>query len=152
MRVKSACFECVFRMKKYDNVFFLIIEIIEMGKITRFEDLECWKAARVLANMVYRITGDGKLSRDFGLKDQIQRASVSVMNNVAEGFTRFSRKEFARFLVIAQSSCAEVMSMLYLLDDLGYEDKSKLLEIRKQGDKTRALILGMIKYLKNNKL
>lgn len=118
-----------------------------MGKITRFEDLESWKSARVLANMIYKISGDGQLSRDFGLRDQIQRASVSVMNNIAEGFTRFSKKEFARFLVIAQSSCAEVLSMLYLLGDLGYANEKKLLEIRQQGEKTRSLILGMIKYL-----
>lgn len=106
-----------------------------MPKITRFEDLDCWKSARVLANMIFKISEQGKLAKNYGLKDQIQRASVSVMNNVAEGFTRFSKKDFARFLVIAQSSCAEVINMLYLLEDLEYIDEKELPLIREQAKK-----------------
>ncbi len=122
-----------------------------MAKITRFEELDCWKEARILTVMVYKACEAEKLAKNFGLKDQIQRASVSVMNNIAEGFTRFSSKEFRRFLDISQSSCAEVLNMLYLLEDLEYLDYDELIRIRKQGEKTRSLILGMIKYLISRK-
>ena len=87
----------------------------------QFEDLRIWQEARVLAGSVYRDFGFGTpCERDFGFRDQIQRAGVSVMNNIAEGFERFSPAEFAHFLSIAKGSCGEVRSMLYLAEDLHY--------------------------------
>ena len=87
----------------------------------RFEDLRIWQAARKQAGEIYRVTGpDAPCSRDFGFRDQIQRASVSVMNNIAEGFERGFQTEFSRFLKIAKGSCGEVRSMLYLAEDLDY--------------------------------
>jgi four helix bundle protein len=89
-------------------------------KIERFEDLIAWQKARQLASDIYRITSHGEFAKDFGLRDQIRRASVSVMSNIAEGFDRASRSEFHQFLVIAKSSCAEVRSQLYVAQDVGY--------------------------------
>ena len=118
-----------------------------MAKIEKFEDLKCWQESRILARMVFKITENGQLSKNFGLKDQIQRAGVSVMNNIAEGFTRHNNKEFRRYLTIAQSSNAEVLSMLYLLDDIGFAKKEDIENLRIQANKTRHMILAMIKYL-----
>jgi four helix bundle protein len=84
---------------------------------SRFEDLLIWQDARSIAGEVYSLF---KVNRDFGFRDQIQRASVSVMNNIAEGFERKTKVEFARFLDIAKASCGEVRSMLYLANDIGY--------------------------------
>ncbi|MEM9016968.1 MAG: four helix bundle protein [Verrucomicrobiota bacterium] len=83
----------------------------------QFEDLRIWQQARVLAANVYRDFGG---SKDFGFRDQIQRAGVSVMNNIAEGFERNSPKEFAHLLGVAKGSCGEVRSMLFLAEDLNY--------------------------------
>lgn len=90
------------------------------GKVERFEDLIAWQKARLLAAEIYRITAHGEFARDFGLRDQIRRAAVSVMSNIAEGFDRGSRGEFHQFLVIAKASCAEVRSQLYVAKDVGY--------------------------------
>ncbi|HEX8670802.1 MAG TPA: four helix bundle protein [Longimicrobium sp.] len=89
-------------------------------KINRFEDLLVWQKSRSLAVAVYQITGTGRFSRDFGLRDQVRRAAVSVMSNIAEGFGRYSRPEVRRFVTIARGSLAEVQSQLYLARDLEY--------------------------------
>ncbi|MDF2377815.1 MAG: four helix bundle protein [Verrucomicrobiales bacterium] len=87
----------------------------------QFEDLRIWQEARVQAGDVYRDFGsDSPGARDFGFRDQIQRAAVSVMNNIAEGFERHSPKEFAHLPGVAKGSCGEICSMLYLAEDLGY--------------------------------
>lgn len=87
----------------------------------QFEDLRIWQQARRQAGEVYRdIGGESSAARDFGFRDQIQRAAVSVMNNIAEGFERHSPKEFAHLLGVAKGSCGEVRSMLYLAEDLHY--------------------------------
>ncbi|MDB4728023.1 four helix bundle protein [Saprospiraceae bacterium] len=91
-----------------------------MAKITRFEELTCWKASRELVKLVYKLSSTGNLARDFDTKSQLRRAALSMMNNIAEGFARFSKKEFIRFLDISQSSGAEVKSMIYVLEDLEY--------------------------------
>lgn len=91
-----------------------------MAAFKRFEDIQAWQLGRELNRVVYGLTSDGAFARDFGLKDQIRRASISVSSNVAEGFGRRSPKEFARFLDIALGSAAEVQSQLYLALDLGY--------------------------------
>lgn len=90
------------------------------GKVERFEDLIAWQKARQLTVEIYRITAIGEFARDFGLRDQIRRAAVSIMSNIAEGFDRGSRGEFHQFLVIAKASCAEVRSPLYVAQDVGY--------------------------------
>ena len=78
--------------------------------------------AKQLVTVIYRLSADGKFSKDFGLRDQIRRASVSVMSNIAEGFERGSQKEFSRFLRMAKGSSGEVRSQLYVALELGYLD------------------------------
>ena len=91
-----------------------------MSPIERFEDLIAWQKARELTRKIYEITRQDAFARDFGLRDQIRRAAVSIMSNIAEGFARGSRGEFHQFFVISRGSCAEVQSQLYIALDAGY--------------------------------
>lgn len=89
-------------------------------KIEKFEDIKAWQIARELVREIYRITNKDEFAKDFGLKDQIRRAAVSIMSNISEGFERGSDKEFNQFLNYARGSSAEVKSQLYIASDLGY--------------------------------
>ena len=89
-----------------------------MPTITRFEEIEAWQTARELTRLIYEYTEDGKFARDFGLKDQIRRASVSIMSNIAEGFESQTQAQFIRYLGIAKASAGEVRSQLYVVRDL----------------------------------
>ena len=100
-----------------------------MGKVERFEDLIAWQKAKLLAVRVYALTRKPAFSKDFGLASQIQRASVSVMSNIAEGFERSGNKEFAQFLSIAKASAGEVRSQLYLAKEIGYIDAAEFAEV-----------------------
>lgn len=120
-----------------------------MAKIERFEDLNCWKDARILVREIYFVCEEGKLAKDFDTRSQLKRAALSVMNNIAEGFGRFNPKEFIQFLNIAQASALEVKSMLYVLLDIGCLNEEKFNELQKQTDDARNQILGLIRYLKN---
>ena len=91
-----------------------------MSRIERFEDLIAWQKARKLTCEIYQITRQGAFVKDFGLSNQIQRASVSIMSNIAEGFERGSNKEFIQFLYIAKGSCGEVRSQIYIAFDQRY--------------------------------
>jgi len=91
-----------------------------MATVQRFEELEVWQAARDVVKAIYRVSSDGAFSRDYGLRDQIRRAAVSVPSNIAEGFSRRSNKEFIQFLFISKGSAAEVQSQLYTALDQGY--------------------------------
>ena len=90
--------------------------------VERFEDLEAWRRARELTREIYLATSGGGFARDFGLRDQIQRAAVSVMSNLAEGFERDSPRDNHRFVCIAKGSAAEVRAQLYVASDVGYLD------------------------------
>jgi four helix bundle protein len=114
-------------------------------KIQKFEDIIAWQKAQDLAVVVYKSFND---SRDFGFKDQIQRASVS--NNIAEGFDRMSDKEFVRFLYIAQASCSEVKSMLYLSNRLNYLDSETTKQFVENANEIGRIIRGLIKSLSTN--
>ena len=91
-----------------------------MAVFKTFEEINAWQNARALVREVYEMTGSGDFCKDFGLKDQIQRAAVSICSNIAEGFERRGNKEFINFLWIAKGSAAEVCSQLYNARDLGY--------------------------------
>ena len=103
-----------------------------MSGVSKFEDLIAWQKSRELVKEIYTITNQGKFSKDFGLRDQIRRAAVSVMSNIAEGYERSSPGDFYRFLMIAKASCAEVRSQLYVALDIGYvtQDEFKMLIAR----------------------
>jgi len=118
------------------------------SKIQKFEDLIAWQKARELAKVIYKMTEDGKFSRDFGLRDQIRRAAVSIMSNIAEGFERMGRAEFHQFLVIAKASCAEVRSQLYIAHDIGYIDRKQFEEIHSLAEEVGRIIGGLRASLK----
>lgn len=111
-----------------------------MPLIKKFEDIIAWQEARKLVRMIYQITKAGNLSKDFGLRDQLQRASVSTMTNIAEGFDCDSNLEFARFLVIARRSAVEVQSLLYTALDIGYVDEHIFKSHFDQAYKTKSII------------
>jgi four helix bundle protein len=117
-----------------------------LAKVDRFEDLDCWKAARELVNLVFDLCEKPGLSKDFDTKAQIKGA-VSTMNNVAEGFGRYSAVEFIRFLNIAQSSALEVRSMAYILLDRKYITQLEFDTLYERTNKVSSLNNGFIRYL-----
>ena len=119
-----------------------------MGKVDSFEELFVWQEARELVKHIYKVFGK---SKDYGFKDQIQRASVSIMNNIAEGFERSSDKEFIRFLFIAKASSGEVRSMLYLAIDLNYIEPNMSKTLLEKCKKISGSISNLIKYLEKQK-
>lgn len=118
-----------------------------MAMISRFEDIEAWQEARKLVKLVYALTNTGPFAKDFGLRDQIQRAAVSAMTNIADGFDCESKVEFGRFLGIARRSAVEVQSLLYAAFDVGYINDTQLKEYYEQARKTKALIGGFKRSL-----
>ena len=120
-------------------------------KITRFEDIEAWKESRKLVKLVYMaINANENFQKDYRLVNQIQGASVSVMSNIAEGFSRKSNKEFSQFLFISKSSAAEVQSQLYVALDQNYITKKTFQKIYDQAEVVSKLNSGFIKYLRSN--
>ena len=119
-----------------------------MSSITRFEDVQAWQRARELVREIYKTCAEGRLSRDFGLRDQLCRAAVSSMSNVAEGFAKKSDRDFAHFLDIAKGSITEVQSLLYVALDVSYIEKSQFEKLRKRTEETASLISGLTSYLR----
>lgn len=119
-----------------------------MGKIERFEDIKAWQKARILVNNLYNSNETGRFSRDFHLKDQVLRASFSVMLNIAEGFGRRTNKEFIHFLEISHASCSEIQSALYIAIDRKYISDSEFESLYSQCDEISKMTMGLIKYLK----
>ena len=115
--------------------------------VYRFEDLVAWQRARELAGQVYRCTRDDPFRRDFGLSGQIQRAAVSVMANIAEGFEKNRNTEFGRYLDIAKASLAEVRSHLYIASDVGYIEPERLGQLLKLVDETGKVVSGLRRSL-----
>jgi len=117
-----------------------------MAKVERFEDIQAWQKARMLVKEVYLVSSSGLFARDFGLRDQIRRAAVSIMLNIAEVFARKTRKEFSQFLVIAHGS-AEVQAALYVALDQGYLGETEFKKLYELTGETSKMILGFINYL-----
>jgi four helix bundle protein len=111
-------------------------------KIHSFEDLIVWQKGIELVKLIYLLTGKGRFLKDFSLREQIRRASVSISTNIAEGFERFSRKEYVHFLNIAKGSAGEVRSLLRIAFDLEYLDPS-------QYDQARCSVLEVSRFLSN---
>jgi four helix bundle protein len=123
-----------------------------MPKIEKFEDIGVWKIARELVNDVYKITQTVPFSRDWGLKDQLQRASVSIMSNIAEGYERGSNKEFIRFLFIAKASAGEVRSLSYVAYDQKYLDEKVFSNLSSKASVISRQIKGFIVYLQKSNI
>lgn len=113
-----------------------------------FEDLEVWILSRELTNKIYNASNDGKFAKDFGLRDQIRRASVSIMSNIAEGYERGGNQEFIQFLSIAKASCGEVRSQLYAAMDQNYINKKECVQLIDVFKKLSIMISNFIEYLK----
>jgi len=111
-------------------------------KIENFVDLWVWQKGIALVKQIYLLTANGKLNRDFGLRDQLQRAVVSISTNIAEGFERSSRREYVRFLLIAKGSAGEVRSLLRVALEVGYIDQE-------QYNILRSSVLDLSRYLSN---
>jgi four helix bundle protein len=114
-----------------------------MARIERFEELIAWQKSRALTQAIYRVSRQGALAKDFGLSDQIRRAAVSIMSNIAEGFERSGLGEFHQFLSTAKSSCAEVRSELYVALDVGYLDSPKFDQLLAQAEEVGRIIGGL---------
>ena len=119
-----------------------------MNKIKSFEDILAWQKARELNKVIYKITQNSQFDKDFDLKRQIRRASVSISSNIAEGFERDTDKEFKRFLYISKASCAEVRSQLYLASDLDYINSVDFEDLSLKTIVISRLLGSFIKYLK----
>jgi four helix bundle protein len=119
-------------------------------KVKNFEDLEIWKDARMLTRSIYRITREPKFSKDFALRDQIQRAAVSIMSNIAERFERGGNQELIHFLYIAKASCGEVRSQLYVAVDQSYLTQKDCDELTIPFKRLSIMINNLIVYLKRS--
>ena len=113
----------------------------------KFEEIDAWKRARRLVKRIYALSSTESFSRDFGLREQMRRAAVSICSNIAEGFGRRGNKEFANFLWIAKGSAAEVQSQLYHARDLKYSQHDKAKEFYNEANLISAEIYSLIKSL-----
>jgi four helix bundle protein len=111
--------------------------------VDRFEDLVAWQKARELTRLIYSVSRQGEFARDYGLSNQIQRAVVSIMSNIAEGFERGGRAEFHQFLVVAKASCAEVRSQLYVAVDVGYITEAEFDQLNAKAVELGRIIGGL---------
>ncbi len=118
-----------------------------MAAITRFEDILAWQKGRELTQLIYRCSRQDDFARDFALKDQIRRASISITSNIAEGFERDGNKEFVQFLSHAKASCGEVRSQLYVAYDERYLDEPEFEDLQNKCREISRLINGFINYL-----
>ena len=123
-----------------------------MPTIRIVEELEAWQKARELVKAIYEMTKRGEFSRDFGLRDQIRRASVSVMSNIAEGFERGGSTKFIHFLSMAKGSAGEVESQRYVALDAGYIDNGRFDSVRAIAGSTKRLIAGLRNYLNGSNI
>jgi four helix bundle protein len=122
-----------------------------MAKIETFEDIKAWQKARQLNIDVYKATNKDLFSRDFALRDQIRRSSISVLSNIAEGFERESKQEFIRFLSIAKASCGELRAQLYIAYDLKYLSKEEFESLLNTALEVSKMLGGFMTYLKEYK-
>jgi four helix bundle protein len=121
-----------------------------MATFKRFEEIECWRKARGLTRRVYEVTGQGNFARDFGLKDQMRRAAVSIMSNIAEGHDRSGTGEFVQFLANAKGSAAEVKCQLYVARDQKYVNQKDFNELTELATETGRMIAGLMNYLRGS--
>lgn len=119
------------------------VKTVMSGSVDRFEDLIAWQKARILTGEIYRISKAGAFAKDFALSNQIQRAAVSVMSNIAEGFERVRYGEFQHFLATAKGSCGELRSQLYIALDVGYISKADFNRLAQLSEEVGRIISGL---------
>lgn len=121
-----------------------------MSVITKFEDIQAWQKARKLVRTVYEVSGDGQFLKDYALREQLRRAAISTMSNIAEGFARRGSKEFVNFLKMAHGSVAEVQSHLYVAFDLDYITKERFQMLYNLAEEVSKMTQAFMTYLKTN--
>ena len=121
-----------------------------MATITRFEEVEAWQTARQLTRLIYTLTDKGRFAKDFGLRNQIQRASVSVMSNIADGFESRTQAQFVEFLGRAKASAGEVRCQLYVAVDLKYLAEDQFAVAFDLADKVSRQLARLIRYLESH--
>ena len=121
-----------------------------MSSFKSFEEIESWQKARELTREVYTVSNKGAFAKDFGLRDQIRRASVSILSNIAEGFERDGNREFFQFLAVAKGSSGEVRAQLYIALDQDYIDKNTFETLSAISIEMGRLIGGLINYLRKS--
>ena len=114
-----------------------------------FEEIDVWKRGCRLAVKIYEISKQGELAKDFGLRDQIRRASVSIPSNIAEGFERESKAEFKRYLLIAKGSCGELRTQLFIAKAINTIERDKCDELITESTEISSMLSGLIRHLKN---
>ena len=119
-------------------------------QVKNFEDLEIWKDARLLTKATYQLTKDARFAKDFALRDQIRRAAVSILSNIAEGFERGGNQEFIQFLYVAKGSCGEVRSQLYVAMDQGYVDPKLVDDLLTSLKRLSIMTKHLIDHLKSS--
>ena len=126
--------------------------MFNMATFKTFEDIEAWQKSRILADKIYRLSREGDVSRDFKLRDQVNGAAGSIMDNIAEGFEREGTREFVQFLSIAKGSAGEVRSQLYRVLDHGYISQESFNELQEEVITISKQISGLMNYLKRSEL
>jgi four helix bundle protein len=122
-----------------------------MATFTTFEEISAWKKAHESVLKIYKLTNETKLKRDFGLKDQMRRAAVSITSNIAEGHDRGTKNQFVYFLNVSRGSCSELRSQLILAKDLNYIEVTDCEKLKQDLMEVSRMIMGLIKYLKSLK-
>lgn len=123
-----------------------------MTRINRFEEIEAWQTARILTRRIYEITNEGAFARDFGLRDQMRRAAVSIMSNIAEGFESRTNKLFVEFLGRAKASSGELRDQTYVAIDAGYIDQSVFEELFDLSEKCSRQLSRFMIYLQSHSM
>lgn len=123
-----------------------------MATFQKFEDIEAWQRARELTRKIYTVSNENPFSKDFGLRDQVRKTSVSIMSNIAEGFERDGTKEFIQFLSVAKGSSGELRSQLYVALDQGYLEEERFERLLGIVLETSRMIGGLINYLRKSKM
>ena len=121
-----------------------------MASFKKFEEIQAWQKAYEVTIAVYQLTSEGPFAKDFGLRDQVRRASVSIMANIAEGHGRKSNAEFANFLNLARGSAAEVQSHLHIAVGIGYIDKTKFDDLYFKVTEISRMLLSLAQYLREH--
>ncbi len=123
-----------------------------MPRISQFEDIEGWQKARKLAKDIYQATSSGKFATDYALRDQIRRAAVSIISNIAEGFERGGDREFLQFLALSKGSCGEVRAQLYVAADQGYLNQQQFHSLLAQAVEVSRMLSGLMRYLRQSEM
>jgi four helix bundle protein len=123
-----------------------------MATFQKFEEIEAWQRARELTREIYTVSNENPFSKDFGLRDQVRKTSVSIMSNIAEGFERDGTKEFIQFLSVAKGSSGELRSQLYVALDQGYLEEERFDRLLGIVLETSRMIGGLINYLRKSKM